>query len=216
MFGTLYAHTLWPYTLSVIIIFGVVGIKSTLVNMTPTPENITFEWELISNSMPTEWIATLCDYTDCYTSIPTDGVMDPITTVDMGSGIEGYLKLTVNPGTTYGTGVVEFYVFDAADYNRGDTVSFTLTNLNTLTVSENELSVSVYPNPVAEVLFISNESKENMSFEMFDISGALVNNGTVNSEATRKLDVSEYAEGIYFINLTLPSGIRKTEKIVIK
>ena len=183
---------------------------------TPTPETIRFNWEVVSNTLPTGWIATLCDHAACYTSIPDDGIMDEISMSEATDGLQGFLKITCNPGTIYGTGVVKFYVYDSNDYNRGDTVSFTLTNLNSLNVAENELNVSVYPNPVAHSLNLENNSHEALTYEMFNISGSKVGTGAIPSQTTKQLDVSVYPEGIYFLSLTLPSGARKTEKVVIK
>ena len=216
---SLVAQDTWTYSLGAHVEHTIPSEAYTNVDVnmtTASPENITFQWELISNSMPSEWVATLCDYTDCYTEIPANGTMDPISAGDMSSGIEGYLKITCNPGTTYGTGVVEFYVYDQADYNRGDTISFTLHNVNSLSTPEETLEFSVFPNPTEDFVNVSNQNNEVLSYGLFNIAGSQVLNGTVAALESEKIDLSALPKGIYFLDVKLDSGLNKTEKIIVK
>ena len=182
----------------------------------PSPETITFKWETITNTFPPEWEITLCDYTDCFFEIPASGTMTEITDAQMTSGVQGFLKLTCNPGTTYATGVAEFYVYDAADYSRGDTVSFTLRNINQLSTPEQSLEFSVYPNPTDDFLNLNNQNNEVLSYGLFNISGSQVLTGTVAALKSEKIDLSALPRGIYFLDVHTDSGLKKTKKIIVK
>jgi hypothetical protein len=75
----------------------------------------------------------------------------------------------------------------------------------------NDLSVSIYPNPVKELLFI--ESKENISsITIFDIHGKKVK--TVNAQS--EINLSGLQSGVYFVSITSENGGIWTEKIVKK
>lgn len=183
---------------------------------TPTPEAIRFDWELVSNTFPVGWNYSLCDHTSCYTGIPNDGMMTPITLDQSIAGTKGFFIVTTNPGLIYGTGVVEIYVYDSNDYSRGDTVSFTITNLNNLSIPEPTLNVSIYPNPASEFMSLTNNSNDAFSYELFSVVGSLLQNGNVAANSSKKLDVAELPKGVYFIKITSSAGIRRTEKIIVR
>ena len=56
-------------------------------------------------------------------------------------------------------------------------------------------NVSIYPNPVADILYITVSSNKN--FEIFDASGKKILQGQCNT----KIDVSKLSRGLYFINI---------------
>lgn len=67
-----------------------------------------------------------------------------------------------------------------------------------------------YPNPVQEVLFVSKEIK---SFEVYDFSGKLVKNGTLQG---KEISLSDLPKGIYVIKVTQADGKVRSSKIVKK
>ncbi|WP_439151328.1 M28 family peptidase [Winogradskyella sp.] len=86
-------------------------------------------------------------------------------------------------------------------------------NFNTLTTEQftNE-DVNIYPNPVSSILKIDNNTGEEISIEIIDISGKLYNTlktkNTINS-----VDLSDIATGVYFVKVSTLSK-SSTYKIV--
>ncbi|MBL4625070.1 MAG: T9SS type A sorting domain-containing protein [Flavobacteriales bacterium] len=93
---------------------------------TPAPEAITYQYQLVSNTFHPNWSISLCDYTSCHVGIPSSGIMTPMTLPAAQSGAFGFFKMNITVGQNYGTGKVSYYVYDANDFARGDTVSWSL------------------------------------------------------------------------------------------
>lgn len=68
---------------------------------------------------------------------------------------------------------------------------------------KNELSITVYPNPVADILFITSESAAIEKIKVYSIYGTHVfeTSSNVNS-----IDVSNLSEGLYFIEISSSEG----------
>jgi hypothetical protein len=65
-----------------------------------------------------------------------------------------------------------------------------------------EKSINIYPNPANNILNIDYSVSSNSAlFEIYNISGQLVQSGNLSKGKTRKIDVSDYNSGIYFIRI---------------
>ena len=114
------------------------------------------------------------------------------------------------------------YVDDFRIYNYAlsDTEIALISNLSSGTntiKSDSERYLSVYPNPVSEVLKIRNSSANNTlktNLSLSDISGKTVLNRTINQEFT-EINVSELPEGVYFLRLN-NSKETLIQKVVVK
>ncbi len=69
-------------------------------------------------------------------------------------------------------------------------------------------SISVFPNPTEEVLTIN--TKEQFEFRVFDIKGTLQNVKPLNKQ---RLDLSNLASGIYFLELILENDTKRIKLI---
>ena len=78
---------------------------------------------------------------------------------------------------------------------------------NTTDVTETISNLSIYPNPIKDVLTIEGNYT---SVDMFDILGNLV----LSSEATKNINVSSLADGVYMLNIKTENGIA-VKKITI-
>ncbi|MFL9833847.1 T9SS type A sorting domain-containing protein [Chryseobacterium terrae] len=83
-------------------------------------------------------------------------------------------------------------------------LNFSVTNFTVtpaaLSVNEsmNKTSSNIYPNPVKDVLNISN-LKEKTDVSIIDMNGKLVEQETVSAEG--KIDVSHLVPGVYIVNV---------------
>lgn len=82
---------------------------------------------------------------------------------------------------------------------------------NTLATAENKLNntVSIYPNPVSEVLYIKNADAS--QYKIVDLSGRIVKSGIYNGGIT----ISDLNKGAYIIQIS-GKNVQKTEKFIIK
>ena len=72
--------------------------------------------------------------------------------------------------------------------------------------------LSVYPNPVKDILSIGVNSNEALQVSIFDINGKLVISRVIGLE--RKIDLSELESGIYIVNFKF--GIKNSTIKVLK
>ncbi|MBD3638480.1 MAG: T9SS type A sorting domain-containing protein [Crocinitomicaceae bacterium] len=176
---------------------------------------VSYAWELVSNTLPSGWWYSLCDYNGCYPGIPNSGTMQSITTNDAQNGVYGFFKLTINPEAIAGSGVVEIYVYDQTDYNIGDTVTMEFNHVSSVGINQNEIvSLSTYPNPTSDNLNIKNNGNTSVQYDILNVVGARIANGVVTVNETEVVDMSKLPSGIYFVSFTTSEGIRRTEKVI--
>lgn len=121
------------------------------------------------------------------------------------------ISVIINPSLATGYG---------SDYNSTTQTGFssylTLDKLsleNASGINENERPrISVYPNPVAEDLYIKSDGKE-YSLSLLNTLGEMVQRQLINKEES-KLDVSRLGAGIYILSMTDERGQGLTQKIV--
>lgn len=91
---------------------------------------------------------------------------------------------------------------------------FTMTGINDY--AANDLA-SFYPNPAKELLNIHFQDRKipEMTIEIVDLSGKLLVRSIVKSSSETSLDVSTFAEGVYFIKMYTEEGYR-SQKLIIQ
>ncbi len=78
---------------------------------------------------------------------------------------------------------------------------------------DNNSSISIYPNPVADLLFINTTTDVQIeTFNFYDVAGQLVQVSTDNW--VEGIDVSNLQGGTYFIEIRLDNGVIFTEKFI--
>jgi len=77
-------------------------------------------------------------------------------------------------------------------------------------------SVNIYPNPAVEVVNLSIEKYEKITYQIYDMGGKLVEQSTLTSTTT-SVDVSHYPKGTYMLILIKSDKKKvKTYKIIKK
>jgi hypothetical protein len=179
---------------------------------TPQLQGITYAWTLISNSLPTDWTYSLCDYTGCYPGAPASGTMTAISQSEAQNGVEGFFKLTLSPLDITGDGVLELFVYDSGNPTVGDTVSFHIWHTST-TAGINDLSAIdhiVYPNPATDIVNISSASTNGY---VSNVLGQKLLTVTKNNNHT--IDVSNWKAGVYFYSTQI-NGQSITTRFIVK
>jgi hypothetical protein len=77
-----------------------------------------------------------------------------------------------------------------------------------LVEQESELSdfgFKVYPNPTMNYLNIESEILE-IHYVLYELNGAVIHNGSVNSTAKESIDLSKHPPGVYLLQLNSEHG----------
>ncbi|MNK08322.1 hypothetical protein D3C87_262550 [compost metagenome] len=99
-----------------------------------------------------------------------------------------------------------------------DSVDYIVTNgtLSTPSVTKDEVSISLYPNPASSVLHVSAQGLDgNYDVKMTDVLGKVVYNESV-SGTSKKVDVSDFKNGVYMVTITEKGTRVQTRRIVVK
>ena len=127
------------------------------------------------------------------------------------NGNEGLLQTYINAPDA-GTTTIRYYVNDGSSYL--DSVDLVITS--TASIQENaSLSLSVSPNPANNVVNINMSGVNKASVKIVDVLGNIVFNETV-AETTKKVDVSKFRNGIYFITFDAEGVKPTTRKLIIR
>lgn len=120
-------------------------------------------------------------------------------------------------GSFYGVGEHEFWMTATAlnGCSHTDTINVTFWNNSGFELSEENESISVYPNPATDYLKFESESFVINNMEIYNVSGQLVANEIINSMEF-SLNVSNFADGLYFIKIFSPENKVFTRKILIQ
>ena len=179
------------------------------------PEDITFKWKRISNTVPEKWTYSLCDYGGCYVGLPSGGTMSFLSKSAMENGEEGFLIFNVNL-KEYGEGVVKIYVYDSKDINRGDTISMHITYRNFVSLPEISAGdFNVYPNPASETLNIELPTGLSYSATLYNQLGEAVLAPQVGLVEKMEFDVSSLNKGVYYLRLSSEDGKMISKKVII-
>ena len=72
-----------------------------------------------------------------------------------------------------------------------------------LSVNQNSInSISIYPNPADNFIYIRYQNILPESFKIFDLNGRLINSKIINNEDDLEINVSTFERGLYFISIS--------------
>ena len=167
----------------------------------------------VSNANSVELMATISPYNSKFVSVP---MLDDGTNGDLVSGDGNYTAafpwvMSGNP--------TKFYI-------RANNTNATMLNperaeyefwtYDLPLATENpvaNLVVSMYPNPTTDYVMISIPSGASLKYSITNSMGSEVRKGMLN---TGKIDVSSFANGIYFVQFCDENGRRLTKKLIVQ
>jgi hypothetical protein len=80
---------------------------------------------------------------------------------------------------------------------------------------QDNASVSVYPNPTSKFITISSSSVITKLTLVNQLGAVLLENNAINTN-TQSLDLSQYADGIYFLSIGMDNGQTMVKKIMVE
>lgn len=96
---------------------------------------------------------------------------------------------------------------DGGYYNRTSVMKF---DYSTSVKNKNKTVLKIFPNPACNNLFISYNSKSTIFYGITDITGRTLKQGIYYNG----INISDLTPGVYFINLSLPNGIKELKKFI--
>jgi len=172
---------------------------------------VTFGWEVVELDNPFGWEYSLCDYPNCYTDGEFAGTMSEVT-----AGSEtAFLKINIY-ATAEGVGTYSYAVWDTAFPDDRDTVTFILTASDVSSLDELTTDKISVTSTNANGFNISNSSNQSGSYEVYNISGQRVTNGTIGANQTKLVSTIGFNPGLYFIAFQRNGAMIETEKVVVQ
>lgn len=162
----------------------------------PSGDSLHLRWRRLEVGKPEEWTVDLCDYGTCYIGIPSNGLMNIIS-----DSTRPYLKLIVQPGIRAGAAWFWFRVFERYNDSNFQDVYFNLYTPGTTGagIPGEEDILKLSPNPVRDVLFISNSKPFETPARLYHSNGRLLWRGTLPPESMTTIPVADWPYGFCFL-----------------
>lgn len=130
------------------------------------------------------------------------------------NGEYGKLKPQINPDDfTSSQAHYRYYISDPGS-GYSDSVDLVVDFTASLTQIKDPVSVSIVPNPASDYIQISMTGIESASLKMVDVFGSTVLKENIGS--SKKLNVSDFNSGIYFLVFDVPGRKSFTRKVIIR
>ena len=130
-------------------------------------------------------------------------------------GEYGKLKINIDLDETInGQGHYRYYV---SDNGISYSVSIDIVvNFNSAAIKpvKEDISVSIVPNPATDYIQISMTGIENASLKVVDVFGSTIMKENIG--ASKKINVSDFNNGIYFLVFDVPGKKSFTRKVIIR
>ena len=174
-------------------------------------DTIRFAWHKVSESVPVNWEASICDNVTCNTNLADSGMMDPVT-----PDKSGFLLLHITPHQNYGTAVIRYSVWDLKTPNLKDTLTFIMSTSNSTGINEenNNVSFRITPNPATTNLTIYSDLATRFAYSIFGQNGSLISDGLCETKIPTIL-LTGIPEGVYTLLIKDKNKVIITKKVII-
>ncbi len=176
--------------------------------------------EIISNACATDQICAFLDpdpefQANCWPVNNTNYTTPLMTDINFGAGDELQVKPLGSFPNNCG-GVVQMRYFIRLDGVELDSFDVKVTSMLSTPVQEKEvIDMTAYPNPANNVVTVNTTGVDGeVEVKITDILGKVVYNESVS--AVKKIDVSDYKNGVYLISVSENGKAIRTRRIVVK
>lgn len=161
------------------------------------------------------WSDELCWNPACYTAatMPTNPWTTPQANT-VADGASGLLDTYVTPDAGNPGTVTYRYYISTDGVNFSDSVDLEVTFVLDVATISPEISVSVGPNPASEYITIKAGEGQQGTVRIVDVLGNVVLNESMTSN--KKVNVSSFRNGIYFVIVQPENGKAVNKKIVVR
>jgi hypothetical protein len=147
-------------------------------------------WRVVGNTCPEEWLVSICDWADCYSYLPNTGDMLPV-----GPGQPGFTKLTMNPLSIPGNGMIHFWIYPTGLIEEHvDMIYYFSTELVGI---ENKTSEKfIFPQPATDEIILVGFGGD--TYDLLDARGNKVKSFQILGQKF-VLPVSSLSSGLYLM-----------------
>ena len=169
----------------------------TIQQINISSDTITFKWKKISESVPANWEASVCDNQFCYTSLIDSGTMNPVSKPDY-----GLVLLHITAHVNYGTATIRYAVWDSKYPAKKDTLTFIMTVYDLAQKSnlEHKNMFTLFPNPVKDNFTIISNLEPGFQFMITDMVGKEIYSGNANENFV-SVSTDSFPNGIYNVSV---------------
>lgn len=133
---------------------------------------------------------------------------------DVAVGEYGKLKCEINPDDVTGGSALYRYYVSSDGVNFQDSIDVQVDFVASIKPIKEEINVSIVPNPATDYIQISMTGIESASLKMVDVFGSVLLKENIG--ASKKLNVSDFNSGIYFLVFDVPGRKAFTRKVIIR
>lgn len=182
----------------------------TIQQINTTSGTIQLQWQKVSESVPANWEASVCDNLLCYTSLVDSGMMNPMPPSNY-----GFLLMHITAHVNYGTATIRYAVWDVVNPGMKDTLTFihtvnAPTGINTLNFSQFE----IYPTIVNDKINVKSNNKMPLNYFISNVNGQVAKYGTINN-GNGEIECDGLSDGIYVVSV-YDNNTSKREQIIIQ
>ena len=129
-------------------------------------------------------------------------------------GLQAQESPTVAGGEATGTGGTSSYSVGQVVYTTATGTNGSLAQgVQQLYEISINLELSVYPNPVINYLTLKTDDNSNLSYQLYDLQGRVIENKKVSNNTTN-INLEEQPTATYFLNVIKVNQVVKTFKII--
>jgi hypothetical protein len=163
-----------------------------------TSDTLFLGYERLSMSLPTGWVANLCDNANCYGDVREAGNMAPFK-----APAEAFIKITVAPQGLAGTAVIQYAVWNLKAPTQRDTLTLNIVVNWGAGVQEQVANAArVYPNPATGFVQVFNPAQEPVQAVLRTIDGKQLGQAvTVAPSQEMKFPMQHLPSGVYLVAL---------------
>lgn len=196
--------------------FQTVGFMEDLETLTISQLNITsdsilMKWKKVSQDVPANWEATVCDNHICNTSLVDSGKMNPIIPTE-----SGFLLLHITAHVNYGTAIIRYAVWDMANPSSKDTITFIMTvnEPSAIVETENKNFFTIFPIPTSDLANIQFRDNEAHTISIYNSIGDKVYSAVSTRDS--KIATRNIPNGTYTISISRDNKSSFSKKIIIQ
>lgn len=194
----------------------VIGVMNDLETLTISQNNLStdslfLKWEKVSESVPANWEAAICDNSFCNATLVDSGMMDPVIPNDY-----GFLLLHITAHVNGGTAIIRYAVWDITNPSLRDTLTFIMTvnSASGLHSNEEANSFQISPNPAKGSLFVVTNLAKGFFFLITDLTGKEILKGITNEKAII-LSTKNIRNGVYNFSIYEKNKMLNTKKFIV-
>ncbi|AXG68754.1 hypothetical protein KORDIASMS9_00970 [Kordia sp. SMS9] len=122
-----------------------------------------------------------------------------------------------NGSVTYSVGLISVETIESTDGSVSQGIQIPLEVTQLLSINDpqfNNVNVQVFPNPTTDIVKLNVGNHQNLSFQMYDINGKLIQKQT--NISSQQISLGAFKSGIYLLKVLRANTEIKTFKIVKK